>query len=181
MRIKNLLDDVKQAVSIAQAGIKGTLESLKKTPSQAKKRPVRTRNPKKKVTAGGRTQPKPSESKNGVPGIPQNSSSNLVPWFHESPASKSLPGNQSRQIGYKSRMSCTDAYGASVNGFSSATAAAEPDQPRSLSWYVLTPLRCLPCVPLSSGVASAKLCPAGEEDSKHHHNFAKNHRTLHSV
>ncbi|RPH77647.1 MAG: hypothetical protein EHM80_12110 [Nitrospiraceae bacterium] len=53
------MDDVHKAVSIAQAGIKGTLESLKKTPSQATKRTVRTRTPKKKVPAGGKTQPKP--------------------------------------------------------------------------------------------------------------------------
>ena len=49
MGIKNLLDDVHNAVSIAQAGIKGTLESLKKTPSKPKKQTVRIRIPKKKV------------------------------------------------------------------------------------------------------------------------------------
>jgi hypothetical protein len=49
MGIKNILDDVHNAVSIAQAGIKGTLESLKKTPSKPKKQTVRIRIPKKKV------------------------------------------------------------------------------------------------------------------------------------
>jgi hypothetical protein len=59
MGVKKLIDEVHKAVYIAQAGIKGTLESLKKTPSQDKKRTVRTSTPKKKVPAGGRTQSKP--------------------------------------------------------------------------------------------------------------------------
>ena len=43
MAIKNLLDDFRNALSIAQAGIKGTLKSLKKTQSQAKKPTARKR------------------------------------------------------------------------------------------------------------------------------------------
>jgi hypothetical protein len=57
MAIKNLLDDFQNALSIAQAGIKGTMKSLKQAQSQAKKRTVRKRTPKKKVPAGGRTKP----------------------------------------------------------------------------------------------------------------------------
>lgn len=58
MAIKNLLDDFQNALSIAQAGIKGTLKSLKKTQSQAKKLTARKRTPKKKVHDGGMTKPK---------------------------------------------------------------------------------------------------------------------------
>jgi hypothetical protein len=47
MATKNLLDDFKNALSIARAGIKGTLKSLKKTQSKAKKRTTRKRTPKK--------------------------------------------------------------------------------------------------------------------------------------
>lgn len=50
MGVKNLLDDVKDALSIAQAGIKGTLKALKKTPSKAKKLPARKRTPKKSIS-----------------------------------------------------------------------------------------------------------------------------------
>jgi hypothetical protein len=59
MGIKNIIDDVQKAVSIAQAGIKGTLKYLKKTPSKAKKRTVRLRTPKKKVPASHRMKPAP--------------------------------------------------------------------------------------------------------------------------
>jgi hypothetical protein len=55
MAMKNLLDNFQNALSIAQAGIKGTMESLKNAQSKAKKRTVRKRTPKKKVPAGGRT------------------------------------------------------------------------------------------------------------------------------
>lgn len=58
MAIKNLLDDFQNALSIAQAGIKGTLKSLKKTQFQAKKLTVRKRTPKEKVYDGGMTKPK---------------------------------------------------------------------------------------------------------------------------
>jgi hypothetical protein len=47
MAIKNLLDDLQNALSIAQAGIKGTLQSLNKTQSIAKKLTARKRTPKK--------------------------------------------------------------------------------------------------------------------------------------
>jgi hypothetical protein len=56
--IKNLLDDFQNALSIAQAGIKGTLKSLKKTQSQAKKPTARKRTPKKKVHDGVMKKPK---------------------------------------------------------------------------------------------------------------------------
>ena len=58
MAIKNLLDDFQNALSIAQAGIKGTLKSLKKTQSQAKKPTARKRTPKKKVNDGNKMKPK---------------------------------------------------------------------------------------------------------------------------
>jgi hypothetical protein len=58
MAIKNLLDDFQNALSIAQAGIKGTMKSLKQAQSQAKKRTVRKRTPKKKVHDGGMKKPK---------------------------------------------------------------------------------------------------------------------------
>jgi hypothetical protein len=57
MAIKNLLGDFKNALSIAQAGIQGTLKSLKQSQSQAKKRTARKRTPKKKVPDGGMTKP----------------------------------------------------------------------------------------------------------------------------
>lgn len=57
MTIKNLLDDFQNAVSIAQAGIKATVKSLKKAQSKAKKLSVRKGTLKKKVPAGGRTKP----------------------------------------------------------------------------------------------------------------------------
>jgi len=67
MRIKSLIDDVQKAVSIAQAGIKGTLESLKKTPVKAKKRTVKIRTPKKKVPDSRKIKPAPtSEQKRRV-------------------------------------------------------------------------------------------------------------------
>jgi hypothetical protein len=53
-----LLVDFQNALSIAKAGIKGTLRSLKKTQYQAKKLTARKRTPKKKVHAGGMTKPK---------------------------------------------------------------------------------------------------------------------------
>jgi hypothetical protein len=57
MAIKNLLDDFQNALSIAKAGIKGTLKSLKKTQSPAKNLTARKRTPKKNVHAGGITKP----------------------------------------------------------------------------------------------------------------------------
>ena len=62
--MKNLLDDFKNAVSIAQAGIKATVKSLKNAQSKAKKRTVRKRTPKKKVPAGGRTKPTAKRKRN---------------------------------------------------------------------------------------------------------------------
>lgn len=47
MAIKNLIGDLQNALSIAQAGIKGTLNSLKKAQPQAKKPTVRKRTSKK--------------------------------------------------------------------------------------------------------------------------------------
>ena len=54
---ENLLGDLQNALSIAQAGIKGTMKSLKHAQSQAKKRTVRKRTSEEKVPAGGRTKP----------------------------------------------------------------------------------------------------------------------------
>jgi hypothetical protein len=47
MAIKDLLDDLQNRLSIAQAGLKGALTSLKKTQSQTKKLIAGTRTPKK--------------------------------------------------------------------------------------------------------------------------------------
>jgi hypothetical protein len=74
MGIKNLLDDVHKAVSIAQAGIKGTLESLKKSPSKAKKRTVTTRTQKKNSLLVAGRNPERNQSRIGVSGILLNSS-----------------------------------------------------------------------------------------------------------
>jgi hypothetical protein len=65
MDIKNLLDDLSKAISIAQAGIKGTLESLKKTSSKTKKRTVRIPASKKTVRDQSTTKPpaKPNQKK----------------------------------------------------------------------------------------------------------------------
>ena len=62
--MKNLLDNFQNALSIAQAGIKGTMDSLKNAQSKAKKRTVRKRTPKKKVPAGGRTKPTAKRTRN---------------------------------------------------------------------------------------------------------------------
>ena len=62
MAIKNLIGDLQNALSIAQAGIKGTLKSLKKPQSQAKKPTARKRTKKvvpsvtdRKLKAKGKT------------------------------------------------------------------------------------------------------------------------------
>jgi hypothetical protein len=51
MALKKILDDFQNALSIAQAGIKGTLNSLRKAQGKAKKRPTRKRIPKTKPKA----------------------------------------------------------------------------------------------------------------------------------
>jgi hypothetical protein len=48
MAIKKILDDFQSALSIAQAGIKGALESLRKTRIKANKRTTRKRTPRAK-------------------------------------------------------------------------------------------------------------------------------------
>jgi len=58
MAVKNLLEDVKNALSIAQAGIKGTLKSLKKAQSKAKARTARKPTPKKVASSGIARKPK---------------------------------------------------------------------------------------------------------------------------
>jgi hypothetical protein len=58
MAVKNLLKDVKNALSIAQAGIKGTLKSLKKAQSKAKTRTARKPTPKKVASSGVARKPK---------------------------------------------------------------------------------------------------------------------------
>ena len=62
--MKNLLDNFKDVLSIAQAGIKGTMESLKNAQSKAKKRTVSKRTPKKKVPAGRTTTPTARRKRN---------------------------------------------------------------------------------------------------------------------
>lgn len=51
MAIKKILDDFQNALSIAQAGIRGTLSSLRKVRAKAKKRTTRKRTPKTKPKA----------------------------------------------------------------------------------------------------------------------------------
>jgi hypothetical protein len=58
MAVKKILDDLQNALSIAQAGIKGTLKSLIEAQSKAKKLTTRIRAPKKKVQIGGVPKPK---------------------------------------------------------------------------------------------------------------------------
>jgi hypothetical protein len=58
MAVKNLLKDVKNALSIAQAGIKGTLKSLKKAQSKGKTRTTRKPTPKKVASSGVARKPK---------------------------------------------------------------------------------------------------------------------------
>jgi len=58
MAVKNLLNDVRNALSIAQAGIKGTLKSLKKAQSKGKIRTTRKSTPKKVASSGVARKPK---------------------------------------------------------------------------------------------------------------------------
>jgi hypothetical protein len=58
MAIKNLFDDLRNALSIAQAGIKGTLKSLKKAQSDAKKLTAGIRTSKKMASPGIARKPK---------------------------------------------------------------------------------------------------------------------------
>jgi len=58
MAVKNLLKDVKNALSIAQAGIKGTLKSLEKARSTGKTRTTRKSTPKKAASSGVARKPK---------------------------------------------------------------------------------------------------------------------------
>jgi len=58
MAVKNLLKDVKDALSIAQAGIKGTLKSLEKAQSKAKTRTTRKPTLKKVTSSGVARKPK---------------------------------------------------------------------------------------------------------------------------
>jgi len=58
MALKNLIGDLQDALSIAQAGIKGTLKSLKKTRSQAKKSTARKRTSKKVAPSVTKRKPK---------------------------------------------------------------------------------------------------------------------------
>jgi hypothetical protein len=58
MAIKNLLDEVKNALSIAQAGMQGTLKSLKNVRSKAKKRTASKSTSKKKAQNSATTKPK---------------------------------------------------------------------------------------------------------------------------
>jgi hypothetical protein len=63
MAVKKILDDLQNALSIAQAGIQGTLKSLMKTKSKAKKPTARKRTnkpkakPKKRLSAKSPTDP----------------------------------------------------------------------------------------------------------------------------
>ena len=58
MAIKNLFNDLRNALSIAQAGIKGTLKSLNKAQSEAKKLSAGIRTSKKMVSPGIARKPK---------------------------------------------------------------------------------------------------------------------------
>ena len=58
MAIKNLIGDLQDALSIAQAGIKGTLKSLKNPQSKAKKPTARKRTSKKVVPSVTKRKPK---------------------------------------------------------------------------------------------------------------------------
>jgi len=64
MAIKNLLDEVKKALSIAQAGMQGTLKSLKKARSKAKKRTASKSTSKKKAQNSAKTKPKTKRERN---------------------------------------------------------------------------------------------------------------------
>ncbi|OAI45791.1 hypothetical protein AYO43_07565 [Nitrospira sp. SCGC AG-212-E16] len=67
MAAKKILDDLQNAVSIAQAGIKATLKSLIKAQSKAKKLTARKRAPKKQVAKKGMTTPS-ARPKQKLPG-----------------------------------------------------------------------------------------------------------------
>jgi hypothetical protein len=77
MAVKNLLEDVKSALSIAQAGIKGTLKSLKKAQSKTKKRTTKKPTPKKvtssrvtrKPKAKGKTLAKVRDPRSAAPAV----------------------------------------------------------------------------------------------------------------
>jgi hypothetical protein len=77
MAVQNLLKDVKNALLIAQAGIEGTLKSLKKAPSKSKTRTTRKPTPKKvassgvarKPTAKGKTSAKKRDSRVAAPAV----------------------------------------------------------------------------------------------------------------
>jgi hypothetical protein len=58
MALKNLLGDLQNALSIAQAGIQGTLKSLKQAQSQAKKLTAGIRTSKKMASPGIDRKPK---------------------------------------------------------------------------------------------------------------------------
>ena len=58
MAVKKILDDFQNALSIAQAGIKGTLKSLIEAQSQAKKLTARIRTPKKVASSVINRKPK---------------------------------------------------------------------------------------------------------------------------
>jgi hypothetical protein len=77
MAVKELLKDVKNAVLIAQAGIKGTLKSLKKVQSKGKTRTTRKATPKKVATfrvarkpkAKGKTLAKKRDPRSAAPTV----------------------------------------------------------------------------------------------------------------
>jgi hypothetical protein len=58
MAVKNLLKDFKNAISIAQAGIKGTLKSLKRAQLKPKTRTARKPTPKRVASSGIARKPK---------------------------------------------------------------------------------------------------------------------------
>src|SRR5262245_11457507 len=58
MAALKILGDIQDALSIAQAGIKGTLESLKKVQSKGKTRTTRKATPKKVATSRVARKPK---------------------------------------------------------------------------------------------------------------------------
>jgi hypothetical protein len=94
MGIKKILDNVQKAVSIAQAGIKGTLDSLNKTPFKAKKRAVRTGTPKKKIPSGGKAKPAPKREQERRA---RNPSTRVIKSGAVIPRKSSKPARKSKQ------------------------------------------------------------------------------------
>ena len=64
MAIKNLLDEVKDALSVAQAGMQGTLKPLEKARSKTKKRTASKSTSMKKAHNSATAKPKAKRKRN---------------------------------------------------------------------------------------------------------------------